>query len=115
MVNLYAVRDAHGLWLTAAGLCSSSDVGEVAWVEEPGWLSLAFPVYAESGLHRKTLPSKVFGVATVVRFGVDDNRLLIDFAIWPRRSNADAAAGAFEKVGLPRPPVLEGRVSWAKV
>lgn len=113
-MELHAVRDAHGLWLTAAGLCSPSDVGEVTWFDEPEWLSLARVVYPEGGLHRKTLPSKVFGVAMTARFGVDD-RLLIDFAVWPRRSNAVAAADAFDKVGLPRPPVIEGRVTWQKI
>ena len=113
-MKLYAVRDDHGLWLTSVGSYSPSDVGEVTWVDESEWLSLARVVYPEGGLHRKTLPSKVFGVAMTARFGVDD-RLLIDFAVWPRRSNADASADAFDKVGLPRPPVIEGRVTWQKI
>lgn len=112
-MKLHAVRDDHGLWVSARPRVGG-DVGEIGWTDEPEWLGIAESLYVEVGLHRKTLPSKVFGVPMAARFGVDD-RLLIDFAVWPRRSNADAAAGALEKVGLPRPPVLEGRVSWAKV
>lgn len=112
-MKLHAVRDDHGLWISTSWPWAS-DVGEVAWFDEPEWLSMALAMYAEGGLHRKTLPSKVFGTPVAARFGIDD-RLLIDVAVWPRRSNAVAAADASEKVGLPRPPVIEGRVSWQKV